>query len=322
MRASRTISVTATPATPTRNNAAPRSSASTRRRASTSATSSIGLAHADWPTRLISDAYGKAPTRSYFGGCSNGGRAHDGAAARFADRVRRLPRRRPGLPPAAGRGWPTWNTQQFANAARAQGFFETTRPGAGVTRCSTPRSSRRNGRPLPRHPGQVRRGSTAGRRPGPDTGAASGVRPEPRRPDLHRRAATAPACTATAQKTSSAAREFGRDVAYEHRPRSIYAQLADTAGSPGTRGNTRPGTSPAINVGARRRRRPVHLHGPADDRAGHCQRRWCFPSPSTVDTTLAKIQATNATYPRHSLQFMTPPNSTDLSTLKNQRRAR
>ena len=52
---------------------------------------------------LIAAAYGKAPDRSYIGGCSNGGRHTFVAMTRTPDGVRRLPGGRPGLPPAAGR---------------------------------------------------------------------------------------------------------------------------------------------------------------------------------------------------------------------------
>jgi len=42
-----------------------------------------------------------------------------------------------------------------------------------------------------------------------------------------------------------------------------------------------------------------------------------FALTTPVDTMLAKIQATNATYTENSLQFMTPPNPSDLSVLRN-----
>ena len=42
-----------------------------------------------------------------------------------------------------------------------------------------------------------------------------------------------------------------------------------------------------------------------------------FAANSNIDTLYANIQATNATYTENSLQFMTPPRPTDLSTLRN-----
>ena len=61
-----------------------RPSASTRRRGWTTATRRWPSSRR-WPSRLIAAAYGKGPDRSYFGGCSNGGRHTLVAAARYAD---------------------------------------------------------------------------------------------------------------------------------------------------------------------------------------------------------------------------------------------
>jgi hypothetical protein len=82
---------------------------------------------------LISRYYGKAQTRSYFAGCSEGGREAMMVAQRFGSQFDGIVAGDPGsdLPKA----WlaEAWNTQQFGNASRAQGLFETTGPGAGVT---------------------------------------------------------------------------------------------------------------------------------------------------------------------------------------------
>ena len=93
---------------------------------------SIGLTK-QLANALISRYYGRAHTRSYFAGCSEGGREAMVVAQRFGSEFNGIIAGDPGsdLPKA----WlaEAWNTQQFANAARAQGFFETTGPGAGVT---------------------------------------------------------------------------------------------------------------------------------------------------------------------------------------------
>ena len=82
---------------------------------------------------LISRYYAKAQTRSYFAGCSEGGREAMMVAQRFGNQFDGIIAGDPGsdLPKA----WlaEAWNTQQFGNASRAQGLFETTGPGAGVT---------------------------------------------------------------------------------------------------------------------------------------------------------------------------------------------
>jgi hypothetical protein len=82
---------------------------------------------------MISRYYGKAQTHSYFAGCSEGGREAMMVVQRFGGEFDGVVAGDPGsdLP----KGWlaEAWNTQQFAAAAKSQGLFETTGPGAGVT---------------------------------------------------------------------------------------------------------------------------------------------------------------------------------------------
>jgi Tannase and feruloyl esterase len=82
---------------------------------------------------LISTYYAKAQTHSYFVGCSEGGREAMMVTQRFGDQFDGVVAGDPGsdLPKA----WlaEAWNTQQFSAAAAAQGFFETSGPGAGTT---------------------------------------------------------------------------------------------------------------------------------------------------------------------------------------------
>lgn len=82
---------------------------------------------------LISRYYGKAQSYSYFAGCSEGGREAMMVSQRFGNEFDGVLAGDPGsdLPKA----WlaEAWNTQQFAAASRAQGYFETSGPGAGVT---------------------------------------------------------------------------------------------------------------------------------------------------------------------------------------------
>ena len=82
---------------------------------------------------LISRYYGKTQDHSYFMGCSEGGREAMMVAQRFGDQFDGIVAGDPGsdLPKA----WlaEAWDTQQFAAAAAAQGYYETTGPGAGTT---------------------------------------------------------------------------------------------------------------------------------------------------------------------------------------------
>jgi len=68
---------------------------------------------------LIKAAYGKAPDRSYFGGCSNGGRHALVAAARYGDQYDGILAGAPGfhLPKAATAQ--LWKVQQYASLATA-----------------------------------------------------------------------------------------------------------------------------------------------------------------------------------------------------------
>lgn len=82
---------------------------------------------------LISTYYAKAQTHSYFVGCSEGGREAMMVSQRFGSEFDGVIAGDPGsdLPKA----WlaEAWNTQQFGAAAAAQGYFETSGPGAGTT---------------------------------------------------------------------------------------------------------------------------------------------------------------------------------------------
>ena len=138
----------------------------------------------------IQTAYGKAPDRSYFGGCSNGGRHTMVAAARYADQYDGFLAGDPGfrLPLAA-----------IANIGRAPGLHQlATDAGRPVDRLHAGRA----GAGRRRRARQVRRARRLGRRPGPGhQGLPGGVRPRTAtcRPAPAR--ATAPACSA-AQKTA------------------------------------------------------------------------------------------------------------------------
>lgn len=68
--------------------------------------------------QIITRRYGRAPERSYFVGCSNGGRDAMVAASRFADQYDGMVAANPGfnLPKAAIAQ--TWDTQQFMSAAQ------------------------------------------------------------------------------------------------------------------------------------------------------------------------------------------------------------
>jgi hypothetical protein len=65
----------------------------------------------------------------------------------------------------------------------------------------------------------------------------------------------------------------------------------------------------------RHRRGRLHLAGAAGG-PGHLQRP-NFALTGDLASMLAKVNATNATYTESAMSFMTPPNPSNLSTLKN-----
>ena len=151
---------------------------------------------------LISTAYGKAPDRSYIGGCSNGGRHTMVAAARYADQYDGFLVGDPGfrLPLAA-----------VANIAAYQGYATVaTNPADPSTGYTAPERTRRR-----RGGREVRCARWCGRRTGPGyEGVPSGVRPESRRSHLHRRARRHLPVGAAENRYRQAL--FGRDDEHRH----------------------------------------------------------------------------------------------------------
>jgi hypothetical protein len=82
---------------------------------------------------LIKSVYGKAPDRSYIGGCSNGGRHALVAASRYGDQYDGILGGAPGynLPKAAVAQ--LWGVQQYATIATATKATDTTASGTVVT---------------------------------------------------------------------------------------------------------------------------------------------------------------------------------------------
>jgi hypothetical protein len=244
----------------------------------------------------IKTAYGKGPDRSYFGGCSNGGRHTMVAAARQPDQYDGYLVGDPGfrLPLAA-----------IANIAAAQGY---------ATVASTP--------------GDLSTGFTAAERTLVATavlakcdaldGAADGLVHDTAACktafDLTRDVPTCSAardgsCLSAAQKAVIAKRFAG---VTDGAGKVFYASWPFDAGIGG--GNTAfwNFTAPlALDSGA------VGLiwQVPPENATGFNGAN--FALTGNIDTMLAKIQATNATYTESALAFMTPPNPAQLGTLKN-----
>ena len=245
---------------------------------------------------LIQVAYGKAPDRSYIGGCSNGGRHTMVVAARYAEQYDGYLAGNPGyrLPLAA-----------LANIAGAKTY---------ASLASTPGD-------LPTGFTQAERAlvsnAVLGKCDALD-GAADGLIQDTwacqTAFSLERDVPTCSgerngSCLSAAQKTGIAALFAG---AKTESGKAIYTSFPYDAGL-------------ATNGWA-----SWKFGAPIDRDSGAVAFIWAVPpeDPATfngrdfvlnanLDSLLARINATNATYTESGTSFMTPPNGANLSTLKN-----
>jgi hypothetical protein len=244
---------------------------------------------------LIQTAYGKGPDRSYIGGCSNGGRHTMVAAARYADQYDGFLAGDPGfrLPLAAVANiaaFQLYNTVATTPNDPSTGYTaaeQATVAAAVLGKCD------------------ALDGATDGLIQ--DTGACKAAF------DLNRDVPTCTGardgtCLTAAQKSVIAKRFSGVTTSTGT---AFYASWPYDAGIGS--GNTRfwnftvPGL---LDSGL-----AFYFEVPPENPVGFNGTTFALTTP--VDTMLAKIQASDATYTENSLQFMTPPNPSDLSTLKN-----
>ena len=244
---------------------------------------------------VIQTAYGKAPDRSYFGGCSNGGRHTLVAASRYADQYDGFIAGDPGwrLPLAA-----TANTagyQTYLSLASTSGNAST-----GFTTAER----------------QLVSNAVAAKCDALD-GAVDGLIQDTKACqaafDLNRDVPTCTGardgtCLSAAQKTGIAQLFAGATTSTGTR---IYSSWPYDDGLATNGWSFWKFTVPSIlDSGAIAfiwqvpPADPATFNGPT------------FAATSNVDTLYANIQATNATYTENSLSFMTPPHPTDLSQLK------
>ena len=244
----------------------------------------------------IKTAYGKAPDRSYFGGCSNGGRHTMVAAARQPDQYDGYLVGDPGfrLPLAA-----------IANMAAAQGYATVASNPADISTGFTAAE-----RTLVSNAVLAKCDALDGTVDGlvQDTTACQASF------NLDRDVPTCTGardgtCLSAAQKTVIGKRFTGLTT---ETGKKIYASFPFDAGLGG--GNTAfwNFTAPlALDSGATAMiwqvppESPIGFNGAA------------FALTGSLDSMLARISATNATYVESALSFMTPPNPADLTPLRN-----
>lgn len=244
----------------------------------------------------IRAAYGKAPDRSYFGGCSNGGRHTMVAAARYADQYDGFLVGDPGfrLPLAA-----------IANMAAYRRYATVATNPANVSTGFTAAE-----RTLVSNAVLAKCDALDGAADGlvQDTTACQATF------NLDRDVPTCSgardgSCLSTAQKSVVGQRFAGMTTPAGAK---IYASFPFDAGLGG--GNTafwNFNAPPALDSGAI----AMIWEAPPEDPATFNGAN--FALRGDLDAMLARVQATTATYTESALSFMTPPNPTELGTLKN-----
>lgn len=241
-------------------------------------------------------AYGKGPDRSYFGGCSNGGRHALVTAARYADQYDGILAGAPGynLPKAAVAN--IFGAQRYAMVATNPADLSTAFTAAERSRVAQAVLAKCDGLD----------GATDGLVQ--DTGACQAA---------FSLANDVPTCTgerdgsclSAAQKTAIAP-IFSGAVTSTGAP--VYASFPYDSGLGAGGIAFWEFTAPlALDSGAVGLifkvppENPVGFNGPA------------FTLGASIDALVAGINASNATYTESAMSFMTPPNPTNLSTLKN-----
>ncbi|MDB5930825.1 MAG: esterase [Polaromonas sp.] len=243
----------------------------------------------------IQTAYGKAPDRSYFGGCSNGGRHAMVAAARYADQYDGFLVGNPGfnLPKAAIAN--IASAQIYATLASTPGDLST-----GFTLAE---------RALVSSAVLAKCDALDGAADGlvQDTGACQAAF------SLERDVPTCGgarngSCLSAAQKTGIAKILSGPTTSNGSK---IYASFPYDAGLAGSGYGFWEFTAPlALDSGG------VGLIWPAPPENAATFNGPVFALTGNVDTMLARVNATTALYTESAMSFMTPPNPSNLSAVK------
>jgi pimeloyl-ACP methyl ester carboxylesterase len=245
---------------------------------------------------VIASAYGKGPDRSYIGGCSNGGRHTMVAAARYADQYDGFLVGNPGfrLPLAA-----------IANIKGAQTYAPlASTPGDLGTAFTTAERTLVSNAVLAKC--DALDGATDGLVQ--DTKACRAAF------DLNRDVATCAgardgSCLSAPQKSAIAQLFSGATTSTGAK---IYSSFPYDAGL-GTQGWAmwKFAFPMALDSGAV----GMIWQAPPEDLATFNGPN--FALTGNVDSMLAKVNATNAVFTESAMSFMTPPNPSNLSTLKN-----
>jgi len=246
---------------------------------------------------LIKTAYGKAPDRSYFGGCSNGGRHALVAAARYGDQYDGILAGAPGfhLPKAATAQ--LWKVQQYASIAPAK-----------VTSAVTPAEFALLGSKIT---------AKCDALDGVTDGIVSDIQACQGAFNI---ATDVPTCTGARDGTclTAAQKTALGNIFAGARNSKGEATYSNFYYDPGVAGANYAawhyGNSTALDPGAVAF---IFTTPPSSQAAFLATTGLKYGLAFNMDTDYPKIFATDATYKEAPWAYMTPPNETDLSTLKN-----
>jgi feruloyl esterase len=257
---------------------------------------------------LIKTAYGRGPDRSYFGGCSNGGRHAMIAAARYGDQYDGILAGAPGfhLPKAATAQ--LWKVQQYASIASATVASGADAGQPDITSAVTPTEFKLLGAAITAKcdaldgvaDGIVSDTAScqASFKLDTDVPTCSGARDG--------------SCLSAAQKTV-----LGRIFAGARNSKG-EATYANFYVDPGVAGANHAAwhysNSTALDPGAVAF---IFTTPPSTLAAFQSTTGLKYGLAFNMDTDHPKMLATDATYKESPWSYMTPPNETDLSTLRN-----
>ncbi|NML16380.1 tannase/feruloyl esterase family alpha/beta hydrolase [Azohydromonas caseinilytica] len=250
----------------------------------------------------IRRAYGKAPDRSYFGGCSNGGRHAFIAATRYADQYDGILAGAPGfnLPKAAVAN--IWGAQRYATVAT----------GDVTTAAGLETAFNADERRLVSRAVLAKCDALDGARDSlvQDTGACQAT---------FNIATDVPTCTGGRDGSCLSAAQKGVIAAIMAGPRTsagapVYASFPWDAGISGS-GIAAWEFNASISVDRDAGSVPFIFMSPPQNPVGYDAPAFALNTP--IDTLVAAINATSGVYTESAMGFMTPPNPTELGTLKN-----
>lgn len=257
---------------------------------------------------LIKVAYGKAPDRSYFGGCSNGGRHAMIAAARYADQYDGILAGAPGfhLPKAATAQ--LWKVQQYASIATSTIATGNDAGQPDITTAVTPAEFKLLGERIVAKCDAL-------------DGVSDGIVADIKACQSSFNLATdVPTCTGARDGTclSAAQKTVLGNIFAGARNSKGESTYSNFYYDPGVAGSNYAlwhySNSTALDPGAVAF---IFTTPPSTQAAFLATTGLKYGLAFNMDTDYPKILGTDAVYKESPWSYMTPPNETDLSALKN-----